>query len=73
VAYLREQFLVCPKDVDVDEACWEWGVKTADAEYRFRDAAWEREGSTKPKELADFVRAAWPGLAVARYKASKKK
>ncbi len=46
-AAIREHFLVCPKDASSDESCFEWGVKTADAEFRFRDVAWERGDSAE--------------------------
>ena len=51
LAIIREQFLVCPDDVSSDSGCYEWGVKTADAEFRFRDVAGKREMSSKPLEL----------------------
>jgi hypothetical protein len=70
---IREHFLVCPKDASSDEACFEWGVKTADAEFRFRDAAWQRKDSARPRELFAFVEALYPGLATARYRVDKKK
>jgi hypothetical protein len=47
-------------------------VKTADAEYRFRSFGWERSDSPKPRELFEFMKAIYPGLATARYGASKK-
>lgn len=71
-AEILEQFLVCPKDADSDGACFEWGVKTAGAEHRFRDAGWERSGSTKLRELFEFMQAIYPELATARYRAKKK-
>jgi|GEM_PF-1087030 len=70
---IREHFLVCPKDASSDEACFEWGVKTADAEFRFRDAAWQRKDSPKPREVFAFLEALYPGLATARYRVEKKK
>lgn len=71
-AEILEQFLVCPKDADSDGACFEWGVKTAGGEHRFRAAGWERSGSTKPRELFEFMQAIYPDLATARYRAKKK-
>lgn len=70
---IREHFLVCPKDASSDEACFEWGVKTADAEFRFRDAAWQRKDSARPREMFAFLEALYPGLATARYRVDKKK
>jgi hypothetical protein len=72
-ADLRAQFLVCPKETDLDAACWEWGVKTADSELRVRDASWERGSSPKPSEIRDLVRSAFPGLSEERFHASRKK
>ncbi len=69
---IREHFLVCPKDSDSDGDCFEWGVKTADGEYRFRDAAWEKARSAKPLELFEFLRAIFPNLPTARYRAKKR-
>ena len=70
---IREHFLVCPKDASSDEFCFEWGVKTADAEFRFRDAAWQRKDSPRPREMFAFLEALHPGLATARYRVEKKK
>lgn len=70
---IREHFLVCPKDASSDEACFEWGVKTADAEYRFRDAAWQRKDSARPREVFAFLEGLYPGVATARYRVDKKK
>lgn len=70
---IREHFLVCPKDASSDEACFEWGVKTADGEFRFRDAAWERKDSARPREVFAILEALYPGLATARYRVEKKK
>lgn len=72
-ADLTEQFLVCPRETDFEGACWEWGVKTASGEYRFRDEAWERTPSGKPAEIWGLVKAAMPSLHDARYRTSKKK
>jgi len=72
-ADLTEQFLVCPKETDYEGACWEWGVKTASGELRFRDEAWEKAPSGKPAEIWGLVRAAMPALHDARYRTSKKK
>lgn len=70
---IREHFLVCPKDASSDEACFEWGVKTVDTEFRFRDVAWERASSAKPRELFAFLEALYPDLARERYRVEKKK
>ena len=70
---IREHFLVCPKDASSDESCFEWGVKTADGEERFRDVAWERTNSPKPRELFTFLEALYPDLPKARVQVGKKK
>jgi hypothetical protein len=70
---IREHFLVCPKGASSDESCFEWGVRTADAEFRFRDVAWERGDSVKPRELFSFLEALYPDLPKARVQVGKKK
>ncbi len=72
-AAIREHFLVCPKDASSDEACFEWGVRTADGEERFRDVGWERAGSPKPRELFTFFEALYPDLPKSRSVVGKKK
>ncbi len=66
---LKEQFLTCLKGT---EECFEWGVKTEDGEYLFRDVSWDRGESKKPTEIFDFMKAIYPGLLGARYPADKK-
>lgn len=70
---LTEQFLLCPKETDFEAACWEWGVKTASSEHRFREASWATKTGPVPAEIHAFVRAAMPSLNEARYRASKKR
>ena len=70
---IKEQFLVCLKGGATEATeCFEWGVKTEDNEYRFRDVAWERSDSVKPQELFDFMKAIYPNLVSAKYPADKK-
>ena len=69
---VKEQFLVCLKGSSADPECFEWGVKTGDGEYRFRDVAWERSDSTKPREIFEFFKAIYPTLVSATYPADKK-
>lgn len=71
-AGIVEQFLVCPKDAGSDGDCFEWGVKIAGAEHRFRAVGWERSGSTKPRELFEFMQAIYPEPPTERYRAKKK-
>ena len=51
--------------------CFEWGVKTVDAEFRFRDAGGKREMSSKPLDLFDSLKAIFPNLAAKKYSAKK--
>jgi hypothetical protein len=69
---VKEQFLVCLKGTSHDPECFEWGVKTEDGEYRFRDVAWERSDSQKPREIFEFFKAIYPSLVSATYPADKK-
>jgi hypothetical protein len=69
---IKEQFLVCLKSAAVETDCFEWGVKTEDGEYRFRDVGWQRANSPKPQELFDFMKAIYPNLVSAKYPADKK-
>ncbi len=71
LAKIQEQFLVCPDDASSDGACFEWGVKTADAEFRFRDAVGKREMSSKPLDLFNALKAIAPNLAARKYRAKK--
>lgn len=66
---IKEQFVTCLKGT---EECFEWGVKTEDGEYRFRDVSWDRGVSDKPSEIFDFFKAIYPNLIAARYPADKK-
>jgi hypothetical protein len=68
---IQEQFLVCPDDASSDGGCYEWGVKTVDAEFRFRDAAGKREMSSKPLDLFNTMKAIAPNLAAKKYRAKK--
>ncbi len=70
---IQEQFLVCLKGSANEETeCFEWGVKTAEHEYRFRDVGWQKLVSPKPRELFDFMKAIYPNLVSAKYPADKK-
>jgi hypothetical protein len=71
LAIIQEQFLVCPDDASSDSGCYEWGVKTVDAEFRFRDAGGKREMSSKPLDLFDTLKAIAPNLAAKKYRAKK--
>lgn len=66
---IKEQFIVCLK---AGNDCFEWGFKTEDGEYRFRDVSWDRGESKKPEELHQFFQAIYPSLLAPRYPADKK-
>lgn len=70
---IKEQFLVCLKGAPSEQTeCFEWGVKTENGEYRFRDVGWKRSDSTKPQELYDFMKAIYPNLVSSKYPADEK-
>ncbi len=70
---IKEQFLVCLKGApNVQTECFEWGVKTENGEYRFRDVGWKRADSVKPQELFDFMKAIYPNLVSSKYPADEK-
>lgn len=70
---IKEQFLVCLKGAPSEETeCFEWGVKTENGEYRFRDVGWKRSDSIKPQELYDFMKAIYPNLVSSKYPADEK-
>ncbi len=71
LAMIQEQFLVCPNDASSDSSCFEWGVKTADSEFRFRDAGGRRVMSSKPLDLFNALKAIAPNLAARKYSAKK--
>jgi hypothetical protein len=58
---VTEQFMTCLKRAGGNE-CFEWGVKTKDGEYKFRDVAWQQGENSKVQELFDFMKAVYPSL-----------
>ena len=58
---ITEQFMTCLKKAGGNE-CFEWGVRTKDGEYRFRDITWEQGEAKKVHELFDFMKAIYPSL-----------
>jgi len=68
---ITEQFLVCEKKPQGD--CFEWGVKTKDAEYRFRDLLWKTGPSPKVRAIYDYMKAAYPNLAAPTYPVDERK
>lgn len=58
---ITEQFLTCEKKAGGNE-CFEWGFKTRDGEYRFRDVSWQQGENRKPVEIDEFMKAIYPTL-----------
>ena len=58
---VTEQFLTCLKKPGGNE-CFEWGFKTRDGEYRFRDIAWEQNENDKPVKVYEFLQQAVPTI-----------
>lgn len=56
-----EQFLTCEKKPG-GNACFEWGFKTKDGTYRFRDVGWEQGDNKKVLEIFEFLKALYPNL-----------
>jgi hypothetical protein len=71
VASLKEQFLVCEKKPQGD--CFEWGIKTKDAEYRFRDILWKTGPTPKARAIYEYMKAAYPNLAAPTYPVDERK
>ena len=65
VAQITEQQLTCLKKIGGNE-CFEWVVKTRNAEYRFRDATWRQGENAKVQDLFDTFRSAYPNLISSR-------
>ena len=58
---IKEQFLTCLKKAGGNE-CFEWGLRTKDGEYKFRDIAWEQGEDRKVQEIFEFMKAIYPSL-----------
>jgi len=58
---ITEQFMTCLKKAGGNE-CFEWGVRTKDAEYKFRDITWEQGDNKRVQEVFDFMKAIYPSL-----------
>ena len=63
---VTEQFLSCLKKAGGNE-CFEWGFKTKDGEYRFRDVSWQQGEDVKVMEIFDFFKAVYPSLVASSY------
>ena len=68
---LTEQFLVCEKKPTGD--CFEWGAKTKNGEYRFRDILWKTGATPKVKAIYDYMKAAYPNLPAPTYPVDERK
>jgi hypothetical protein len=58
---IKEQFLSCQKKPGGNE-CFEWGFRTKEGEFRFRDISWEQSENRKPQEIFEFMKAIYPNL-----------
>ena len=63
---LIEHFLVCGD-------CFEWGAKTKNGEYRFRDILWKTGATPKVKAIYDYMKAAYPNLPAPTYPVDERK
>ncbi len=58
---IAEHFMTCLKKAGGNE-CFEWGFKTTDGEYRFREVTWKQGENKKPLEINEFFKAIYPNL-----------
>jgi hypothetical protein len=58
---VKEHFLSCQKKPGGNE-CFEWGFKTKDGEFRFRDVAWEQGEDKKVEDIYSFMKQIYPNL-----------
>ena len=58
---VKEQFQTCTKSAQGTE-CFEWGFKTAEATFVFRDLGWEKGSHLKVAEIYEFMKAIYPEL-----------
>jgi len=65
VEQITEQQLTCLKKAGGNE-CFEWVVKTRNAEYHFRDATWRQGENAKVQDLFDYFRGSYPNLISSR-------
>jgi hypothetical protein len=68
---IKEQFLTCEKKSGGNE-CFEWGIRTKDGEYKWRDIAWEQGENAKVQELFEFMKGMYPGLVSSNVPVDKK-
>ncbi len=65
VEQITEQQLTCLKKAGGNE-CFEWVVKTRNAEYYFRDATWRQGENAKVQDLFEYFRGSYPNLVSSR-------
>ena len=70
-AQLTEQALVCQVKSGRSE-CFEWVVKTASDDYRFRDAGWRLGENARIEDVFEFFRSAYPKLVSSRMQGDEK-
>ena len=58
---VKEHFLSCQKKPGGNE-CFEWGFKTKDGDFRFRDVAWEQGEDKKVEEIFAFMKTIYPNV-----------
>jgi hypothetical protein len=58
---VTEQFQTCAKTLAGPE-CFEWGFRTKEVAYTFRDFSWEKGAHEKVAEIYEFMRAIYPSL-----------
>jgi len=56
-----EQFRTCAKTPAGPE-CFEWGFRTKEVTYTFRDFSWEKGAHEKVAGIYDFMKAIYPSL-----------
>lgn len=56
-----EQFRTCTKTPAGPE-CFEWGFRTKEVTYTFRDFSWEKGAHEKVAEIYEFMKAIYPSL-----------
>lgn len=58
---IKEHFLSCQKKAGGNE-CFEWGFKTKEGDFRFRDVAWEQGENKKAEDIFAFMKSIYPNL-----------
>ncbi len=58
---ITEHYLTCLKKPGGNE-CFEWGFKTKDGDYKFRDVSWEQGENKKALELYEYLKTTFPTI-----------